>query len=274
MGAFPGGGVEGPKTTEALVANVDKFDLVVHAGDIAYDYGWQFVWDYFGRQVEPLASQIPYMTAVGNHESDYNFTAYMFRFTSPSGSSNSDSPMWYSFDHGLAHYVMFSTEHDYNAGSPQYNWLINDLQKANDNRATVPWIIAVGHRPMYCSNAYVSCSETGVQSALEPLFLENKVNIAFWGHVHAYERMAPIRNFTVAGDYQNPNGTVHMLVGMAGAICCGDYWNSPSPVWSMFRDSEYFGFVQMNITETSIVLQYIINPGVQVYDTAELLPWQ
>ena len=27
------------------------------------------------------------------------------------------------------------------------------LQKANKNRAVRPWIITMGHRPMYCSNA-------------------------------------------------------------------------------------------------------------------------
>ncbi len=26
------------------------------------------------------------------------------------------------------------------------------FQKANKNRAAVPWVITMGHRPMYCSN--------------------------------------------------------------------------------------------------------------------------
>ena len=34
----------------------------------------------------------------------------------------------------------------------QKNWIQADLAAANRNRAKVPWVIAFGHRPMYCSN--------------------------------------------------------------------------------------------------------------------------
>ena len=47
---------------------------------------------------------------------------------------------------------MMSTEHDYAPGSPQWQWLEADLQRAAANRGTVPWVILVGHRPMYCSD--------------------------------------------------------------------------------------------------------------------------
>ena len=38
----------------------------------------------------------------------------------------------------------------------RYNWLKQDLARANDNRLAVPWIIVFGHRPMYCNVASVN----------------------------------------------------------------------------------------------------------------------
>ena len=62
----------------------------------------------------------------------------------------------YSFDYGLAHFTVMSTEHDYSPGSRQYNWLKKDLEDV-DRRKT-PWVIFAGHRPMYHS---LKCSGKG-----------------------------------------------------------------------------------------------------------------
>ena len=61
---------------------------------------------------------------------------------------------WFSYDHGGVHFASVSTEHDYSIGSPQWQWLQSDLRKAAApaQRVRVPWIVVVGHRPMYCSD--------------------------------------------------------------------------------------------------------------------------
>ena len=55
----------------------------------------------------------------------------------------------YSYDYGMVHMVMLSTEHDYRPGSVQYQWLENDLKSVD--RSKTPFVMVGGHRPMYCS---------------------------------------------------------------------------------------------------------------------------
>ena len=77
----------------------------------------------------------------------------------PGGSDNSS--LFYSFNIGPAHIISFSTEYyfygwmyGFDSVIAQYNWLKKDLEMANtlQNRSVRPWIITMGHRPMYCSN--------------------------------------------------------------------------------------------------------------------------
>ena len=82
--------------------------------------------------------------------------------------------MWYSMDMGLIHFIGFSTEvlfYDVNnEKQPQFEWLENDLKKANQNRNERPWIVVFGHRPMYCSNADNDCITKGKKNSNFILF--------------------------------------------------------------------------------------------------------
>ncbi|KAI8432465.1 hypothetical protein MSG28_004852 [Choristoneura fumiferana] len=141
------------------------FDLILHVGDFAYDMhdddGKRG--DQFMRQIQPLAAMVPYMTCPGNHEATYNFSNYRARFSMPGGTES----MFYSFDLGPLHIVSISTEYYYflQFGArmlfTQYAWLQQDLAEANkeENRKVRPWIVLMGHRPMYCSNSDdIDCS--------------------------------------------------------------------------------------------------------------------
>lgn len=90
------------------------------------------------------------MPGVGNHESYYNYTAYSNRYVLPRqypGQTN----LFFSFDYGQAHFVHFSSEHPYELGSSQYNFLEEDLIKARQNPFT-KWIVVGVHRAFYSSN--------------------------------------------------------------------------------------------------------------------------
>ena len=67
--------------------------------------------------------------------------------------------MFYTLDIGPVHFVIVSTEWYYflNYGkkmvAKQYEWLVADLEAADreENRSKRPWVVLMGHRPMYCS---------------------------------------------------------------------------------------------------------------------------
>uniref|UniRef100_A0A915D374 Purple acid phosphatase n=1 Tax=Ditylenchus dipsaci TaxID=166011 RepID=A0A915D374_9BILA len=193
-------------------AQDNDFDVILHVGDLAYnlDTDEGKFGDEFMRQIEPAAAYVPYMTVVGNHENAYNFSHYVNRFTMP----NSEHNLFYSFDLGAAHFIAFSTEfyfywnYGFEQIAVQWEWLIKDLQKANANRKSVPWIITMGHRPMYCSTFdrddctfYNSLIRTGLPVvhafALEKLFYEYGVDLELWAHEHTFERMYALYNRTV-----------------------------------------------------------------------------
>lgn len=167
--------------------------------------------------------------------------------------------LYYSFDMGPVHFIAISTELYYflnygiKALANQYEWLVNDLREANkpENRAVRPFIVAFGHRPMYCSNDdSKSCKDetsfirTGLPIshlyALEELFLNSGVDVSIWAHQHSYERLWPIYNFEVRNGskeepYKNARAPIHIITGSAG--CKEDHakFVKDQPSWSAFR---------------------------------------
>ncbi|XP_063624901.1 acid phosphatase type 7-like [Cydia splendana] len=259
-------GTEGAKAMPYLQeeSEMGHFDLILHVGDMGYDMATDNarVGDQFMRQIEPIATMVPYMTCVGNHEEAYNFSNYRERFSMPGGTES----MFYSFDLGPVHFVAISTEYYYYIKYgvkmiyEQYQWLEKDLAMAShrENRTVRPWIVLMGHRPMYCSNAddLPDCeyefSRTGnpfFGHGLEPLLQQYAVDLVFWAHEHSYERLWPLYNNTVyngslAAPYTDPRAPVHIVTGSAGNHGGQDPFTGTHPPWSAFRTDD-FGYTRM-----------------------------
>ncbi|KAF5277847.1 hypothetical protein FQR65_LT15910 [Abscondita terminalis] len=240
------------------------YDAILHVGDFAYDMDTHNgkIGDAFMRQIEPIAAYIPYMTCTGNHEENYNFSHYKSRFNMPGDNEN----LMFSFNMGPLHIISLTTEFYYflNYGLKslvyQYEWLENDLKEATDpkNRTERPWIIAMGHRPMYCSNTDPSdCSGNETRTrvgiygmfGLEKLFYDYKVDVLVWAHEHSYERLWPMYDFKIfngslAQPYVNPKAPVHIVTGSAGCDEEHSHFNNTAPYWSAFRSTDY-GYTRM-----------------------------
>lgn len=164
-------------------------------GDLSYADFIQPLWDSFGRLVEPLASQRPWMVTQGNHEIERiplfhktPFTSYNARWRMPFEESGSTSNLYYSFDTAGVHVVMLGSYTDFEPDSEQYKWLEQDLKKTD--RKKTPWIVVVIHAPWYNSNTAHQGEDESVEmkKAMEELLYEARVDVVFAGHVHAYER--------------------------------------------------------------------------------------
>ncbi|XP_042296608.1 acid phosphatase type 7 [Sceloporus undulatus] len=243
------------------------YDMVLHVGDFAYDFDTNnaLVGDAFMRKIEAVAALVPYMTCPGNHEEKYNFSNYRNRFSMP---GNTES-LWYSWDIGPAHIISFSTEvyfyleYGRELVAKQFQWLEQDLQEATkpEQRKECPWIITMGHRPMYCSNndkddctqheSIVRCGLDSHQYGLEDLFYKYGVDLELWAHEHSYERLWPLYNYKVyngstEAPYTNPGAPVHIITGSAGCQERLDPFVPEPRDWSAVRIEDY-GYTRMQI---------------------------
>ena len=278
----------GAERTAELVLNEvqNGAAFVMHHGDLSYAIGYAVKWDVWMSYIEPYATLAPYMVSIGNHEYDHEVggakdpshadgegfhpdwgnyghdsggecgVPTFYRFRMP---DTGNSLWWYSYDYGLVHFTVFSTEHNFTAGAPQRQWLEKDFKSVN--REKTPWLIVVGHRPMYTSEKYPSDHKVsvGIQQALEDLFYEHQVDLGVWGHYHSYERTCAVYKQKC-----NEKGTVHIVVGSAG-FPLDDAGTYGLP-WSLHYEY-HFGYLRVGVANNSALhLEYIQNTDGAVAD--------
>ncbi len=248
-----GAGERGQRTTTAIEAEAPAF--VLHAGDIAYGEGRQNEWLTWFDMVEPVAANVPWITALGNHETyigtgtttsppnPLELAYYRQMFSLPG------NEFWYSFDRDGIHFVVVDTYSDMNAPTPeQLAWLKKDL--AANRNAT--WTVAMLHETIYSSNRHGSHPE--LQTAFSAIFEEGGVDVVIQGHDHGHERSYPLKGGKVANTnvsaYTEGDGVIYMVTGGGGR---GLYegWEEPKPAWSATRKSTYH-YVAFEATATTL----------------------
>jgi len=264
---------------------------VFHNGDISYAIGWAFLWDLWMSGIQPYSTLVPYMVGVGNHEQDHksggskdpsgapgngyhpkwgNYGSdsggecgvpMFYRFHMP---DNGNSVWWYSYDFGLVHFIMMSTEHNFEPNSRQYKWLENDLKKID--RKKTPWVIFGGHRAMYASQDehgdYIVA--TNMQRLFENLLHTYKVDLALWAHYHSYERTCKVYKNKCSED-----GITHIVIGTAGRNL--DQEKFMHKDWSITRLKEY-GYGRVTVfNHTAMQFEFVSNKDKSVHDNFYLL---
>lgn len=297
----------------------DAFDTVFHIGDFAYDLhdkdgekGHKFM-----NAIEPIAARVPYMVLPGNHEKHDNFSHYEARFSMIGDrfQPNRAGPLtprinnhFSSMNIGPAHIIMFSTEFYYYTKygwsqiENQFRFLEQDLIQANSERSQRPWIIVMGHRPMYClkeldEEDLEECDGTtlerpfvrtgihmnddkqlAVQFGLEDLFYKYGVDIHFYGHEHLYGRLFPVYNGEIksglnkANPYDNPSGPIHIITGSAGNKKGHPKFNAHPKDWLAYHHLD-FGYTRLTFqNRTNIILEQTSDEkNGQILDRIEII---
>jgi Calcineurin-like phosphoesterase/Iron/zinc purple acid phosphatase-like protein C len=237
----------------------------------------------------------------------------------PGAESGGVGNFWYSFDYGVGHFVSVNTETDFpyspewpfvrdatgnetlptesqtfvtdsgpfgfiennnwksNAAYEQLQWLAKDL--AAVDRTKTPWVIVMGHRPMYSSQ--VSSYQADVRDAFQETLLQNGVDAYLAGHIHWYERLYPLgANSKI--DYAsvlnnntyvtNPGVSItHLTNGMAGNIESHSTLNG-SPILNVtaYLDQKHYGFSKLTLNATTFTWQFIQGNGKGVGDKLTL----
>lgn len=233
--------------------------------------------------IEPVARQVPWMTAVGNHERDWPESGSAVGFRDSGGEcgvpyqhyfpvprptlavSSADTP-WYSFEEGLVHVAVLSSEHQ-----PQVEWLERDLSMVR--RGVTPWVVVALHRPMYLTGIdSKSLRNAGydyevadkLREAYEDVLVKYGVDLVLAGHHHSYQRTCPIVNSSCSasasadgrGAAEGDRRPVHLVVGMAG------YQNSPilepAPGNFVFVDSRHHGFARLVASRHELSVEYLV----------------
>ena len=244
------------------------FGLIMHTGDIVNSGGrcsdagsnssWnQYIRAYFDLYQESMGT-IPFYPSVGNHElygDSCGYESYTEVYSVPGNAPPGDEEEYYSFNWGNAHFVAMDTNQDYNTGSPQYDWLVSDLQNS-----TQFWKFVFFHHPAYSSGLHGSTEN--VQTYLVPVFQAYGVDAVFNGHDHHYERTCPMLDGVCTT--RQGGGVVYYVTGGGGAPLYPPIRENP---FTAYKDSRYH-FLRAELNDTSLLVD-AIDPDGGVFDSYE-----
>ena len=207
------------------------YEFVLMMGDNMY--GSEKTVDYktkFEDVYRPLLDQkVKFYAALGNHD-DSNQRFYGF--------FNMDGQEYYRFTKGNVSFYSLNSNY---MDKKQIDWLKDKL--ATDKSE---WKIAYFHHPPYSSGG-AHGSDTKLREVVEPIFLQNGVDVVFAGHEHFYERIKPQK------------GIYYFISGSGGKLRQGDV-KKGSPLTEKAYDSD-LSFMLLEVADEQMYFQVISRTG-------------
>lgn len=222
-------GSSGAAQTAALVTAMDAAVLTV--GDNTYPVGahtefadcFDPTWGRFGARLRPSPGNHDYQTP--------DAAGYYAYFGDRAGPGMRG---YYSFDLAGWHIISLNSAVDAKAGSPQYRWLVDDLEASSEALCT----LVVWHHPVFSSGPHGNDPRMG--DILTVLHAAGS-DIVLAGHDHVYERLEP---HDAAGESDPRRGIRSFTVGTGGARLY--QFKTPHPR-SEVRDASTHGILRLRL---------------------------
>ncbi|KAF1744001.1 hypothetical protein MXB_5311 [Myxobolus squamalis] len=245
-------------------------DAILLVGDVSYAMGIAYTWEEFGKMIQKVASAVPFMMSIGNHEHDYINGSE--KDPSNDGPNYRPNPETYESDSGGECSIPMLYRYQMPGNGNRLFWLRkNDLKSIN--RDATPIVIVLIHRSLYTSaiDSDLDPVSNLIRTALEPLLIYYQVDFIITGHYHFYERTCPLNDGICVQGVLTPEnwGIVHLNVGTGGRPL-----NKPikkSNKWTKFAAFKH-GYGRLEIvSETQVKWKFKENNSGEVIDSEEYL---
>ena len=164
---------------------------------------------------------------------------------------------FYSYQYGPSYNIVLNSFANFEPGSIQYKWLINELKQKIDRRVT-PWLTVTTHCPMYntFSKHQGDPQPINLKRYIEPLMVRFRVNFVLSGHIHAYMRTKPVVNGTVTA-----SGPIHIILGNGGRQVNAPYQQNDAEVWVARRDHTTYGYGVIDFLNATVARYQWVHTG-------------
>ena len=209
--------------------------------------------------------------AIGNHDAEFKKI-----YKQIIDYHNVKNP-YYSHDFQNVHFISMSTEHPFEKGSKQYEFIKNNLEQTA-KKSSIDWVIVHQHKPLYSTKQDKKEAEQ-LRDIYQQLFQQYDVDLVISSHNQYYERTYPIlynekfeneknkkvepqpiiTNHSQSDYLDKDNGIIFLTVGTAG-----DELDpvKERPSFYVFQESK-FGFLEIEIENNgkTLVGQFHTNEG-------------
>jgi len=207
--------IERKMVAEAITgAFLDRFDFLVHTGDIVADGTLQEQWNNYFDDTEMLNRYKQGIFVEGNHERGGSSDAKMY----DNLLMNSTSAIrYYAFSYNEMGFIILNSN-PYAAGDDEQTEWLNATLNVYAEKNVFNFVYL--HHPLLHEDR----TDQYFLDNWRPLFDEYNVSIVFCGHNHHYERSYPMENSTTLEEdnsklynYSNLTDPIYIVAGGAGA---------------------------------------------------------